>query len=608
MISAEGIGIHNGTTSLTTGWMSRFDIAVRTRRRIVLHGNILDLVFDEVSGPCPLLEWFRRRLLARGFQRILHYDYIHPPRLLGGEMPAAMRDVDRLPPARLDATLELLAAVLADTSPTTAAASGQPAPLVRTALILSGAEHIIRSPSREAALLQDLGSGTRSEGPRGLVIHLYTRDAAIPQALITADPDTVVLLVPPPSLSQRLTYFKSVDEGARLLQFQEHVTPVIPERLARVTEGYRLRELQQLEELAEMEGTEGSLSSLLSLFRFGRRHDYWVNHDVEEIMKRLREVVLGQNAAMDQVRDGLYRAKQHVDALIDDTGRHPAMVLFFVGGTGVGKTLMARAICEAVTGTGENLKIFDMSEFQREHSDQRLIGSPPGYVGYEEGGQLTNWVQERPHSVVLIDEVEKAHERILDLFLQILDGARLTNGKGVTVDFSETILIFTSNIGAAEGMAAGLDKNDPAAVATHFFAKVEEFFNEDIDRPELFNRLKKGIVAFQFITEEIARQALTRKLHAVAEGVHGRLTTRDVRIVFDTTTPQDRDVVDKLLERANVETYGLREVDSVLMQLIGAGVGRFLDAAPRPGTYHFRWDARHKNIGLVSTSRVGGVL
>src|SRR4030095_195673 len=137
-----------------------------------------------------------------------------------------------------------------------------------------------------------------------------------------------------------------------------------------------------------------------------------------------------------------------------------------------------------------------MSEFQRDHSDQRLIGPPPGYVGYSEGGQLTNWVLNRPHSVILIDEVEKAHERILDIFLQILEGARLTDGKGATVDMSDTILIFTSNIGTEEAIAEGVQSRSAPEVEATFLNAVETYVREELGRPELYNRLKKGIVVF----------------------------------------------------------------------------------------------------------------
>jgi ATP-dependent Clp protease ATP-binding subunit ClpA len=140
---------------------------------------------------------------------------------------------------------------------------------------------------------------------------------------------------------------------------------------------------------------------------------------------------------------------------------------------------------------------FDMSEYNHEHSDQRLVGAPPGYVGYEAGGQLTNAVKEKPFCVLLFDEIEKAHGRILDKFLQILEDGRLTDGKGETVYFSETIIIFTSNIGAAE-----VNPNmEPKQIKAEFVKKVQDHFITKLGRPELLNRIGDNIVAFNFIDD-----------------------------------------------------------------------------------------------------------
>src|SRR5690606_1955709 len=118
--------------------------------------------------------------------------------------------------------------------------------------------------------------------------------------------------------------------------------------------------------------------------------------------------------------------------------------------TGVGKTELAKALAEVLFGAEDAYIRFDMSEFSAEHSEARLIGAPPGYVGHSAGGELTNAVRERPFSVLLFDEIEKAHPRILDKFLQILDEGRLTDGSGSTVHFSESLIVFTSNLGAAD--------------------------------------------------------------------------------------------------------------------------------------------------------------
>lgn len=168
-----------------------------------------------------------------------------------------------------------------------------------------------------------------------------------------------------------------------------------------------------------------------------------------------------------------------------------------------------------------------MSEYNHEHSDQRLIGAPPGYVGYEAGGQLTNAVKEKPFCVLLFDEIEKAHGRILDKFLQILEDGRLTDGKGETVYFSETIIIFTSNIGAAEvnpDMA-------PKQVKEEFIEKVKDHFIKKLGRPELLNRIGDNIVAFNFIDNpEVFTEIAKLKFKTIEDYVVERY---GAKIVFE---------------------------------------------------------------------------
>ena len=168
-----------------------------------------------------------------------------------------------------------------------------------------------------------------------------------------------------------------------------------------------------------------------------------------------------------------------------------------------------------------------MSEYNHEHSDQRLVGAPPGYVGYEAGGQLTNAVKEKPFCVLLFDEIEKAHGRILDKFLQILEDGRLTDGKGETVYFSETIIIFTSNIGAAD-VNADLD---PKEVKKLFVEKVQDHFITKLGRPELLNRIGDNIVTFNFIDNpEVFTKIAKLKFETIEEFVAERY---GAKIVFE---------------------------------------------------------------------------
>jgi ATP-dependent Clp protease ATP-binding subunit ClpA len=154
-----------------------------------------------------------------------------------------------------------------------------------------------------------------------------------------------------------------------------------------------------------------------------------------------------------------------------------------------------------------------MSEYNHEHSDQRLIGAPPGYVGYDAGGQLTSAVKNKPFSILLFDEIEKAHSKILDKFLQILEDGRLTSSQGETVDFSETFIIFTSNIGTSTIKP----ENDYKIVRQNFIDSVTEHFKVKLERPEILNRIgMKNIIPFNFIkNEEITKEILKSKLEKI---------------------------------------------------------------------------------------------
>ena len=187
--------------------------------------------------------------------------------------------------------------------------------------------------------------------------------------------------------------------------------------------------------------------------------------------ERLHQRVVGQDEAVEAVANALRRARSG----LQDPNR-PIGSFVFLGPTGVGKTELARALAEFMFDDERAMVRLDMSEYQERHTVARLVGAPPGYVGYEEGGQLTEAVRRRPYSVVLLDEIEKAHPEVFDVLLQILDDGRLTDGQGRTVDFRNTVIIMTSNI------------RSPEAMREHF-------------RPEFLNRIDE-IVEFQPLTRE----------------------------------------------------------------------------------------------------------
>ncbi len=195
--------------------------------------------------------------------------------------------------------------------------------------------------------------------------------------------------------------------------------------------------------------------------------------------------------------------------------------MFFAGPTGVGKTELAKSVTELIFGSENNYIRFDMSEFSQENGNQRLIGAPPGYVGYETGGELTNAIKENPFTVILFDEIEKAHPKIMDIFLQILDDGRLTSGRGETVYLSETIIIFTSNLGVYEltednNKIENININmEYSAIHNLILSSINDYFKYKLQRPEILNRIGENIVVFDYIRKDIGKDIFSKMLKSI---------------------------------------------------------------------------------------------
>ncbi len=233
----------------------------------------------------------------------------------------------------------------------------------------------------------------------------------------------------------------------------------------------------------------------------------------------LRKRVMGQNEAIDLVSDAIMRSK----AQIQDENR-PLGSFMFLGPTGVGKTEVAKALAQQLFDDESHIIRIDMSEYMEKFSVSRLVGAPPGYVGYDEGGQLTEAVRRSPYSIVLLDEVEKAHPDVFNILLQILDDGRLTDSKGVTVDFKNTIIIMTSNLGSQYAF-----EEDKQEREKHYRQEVEKFF-----RPEFINRIDE-IIVFNALDAHVMKQIAEKFLNQLRH----RLSERDIHL----------EVTDKALER-----------------------------------------------------------
>ena len=296
------------------------------------------------------------------------------------------------------------------------------------------------------------------------------------------------------------------------------------------------------------------LAFSVSSFRAGDMTNPWDDEErIKEMLcikETVRKKIRGQDEALDMAQDILTRAAIGLDRSKNPNA--PRVVLFLAGPTGTGKTELCKQIAECIFGSEERIVRFDMSEYGQEESDQKLFGAPPGYVGYEEGGKLTNAIKKEPFSLVLFDEIEKAHNSILDKFLQILGDGRLTDGKGETVRFTDCIIVITSNAGitpmglGAEGADGGRtlradprmgddelprETMDMARVAAleeegrspeeiyelvreYLRYNVKAYFYCKLGRPELYGRIEDAIVYYNFIGKDSVREIVSSTVDA----------------------------------------------------------------------------------------------
>ena len=259
-------------------------------------------------------------------------------------------------------------------------------------------------------------------------------------------------------------------------------------------------------------------------YKIGVTEDPWTRIESKKIIngeQMIRKRVKGQQAAVTKSLDIIKRAMTRLSgAQGSKIGGKPRGVMFLAGPTGTGKTELAKTITELLFDDERAMIRFDMSEFSQEHTDQRLIGAPPGYIGSDMGGELTNAIKEKPFSVVLFDEIEKAHPRILDKFLQVLDDGVLTSGRGERVYFSESVIVFTSNLGISriengERILNVTADNTYAEVEHRVRMEIENYFKLQIGRPEILNRIGENIVIFDFIRKDVAMQIYDKMIMGI---------------------------------------------------------------------------------------------
>jgi len=400
-------------------------------------------------------------------------------------------------------------------------------------------------------------SSTAFNHPTGLLVIITPTLGALPPKFYNHDSRVKIINIPTPGLAERRDVLVKMMNDFIVKDDSNDNGSM--ELLAEVTDGMTTVDIRNMAALSRQSDVNLSVDDLVNLYRFGEKESPWTQLDeskVAQARELIKKRVKGQDEAVERVVTMIIRAFLGLAGV--QHSRHmtkPKGTLFFVGPTGVGKTELAKTVAEFIFGDENNCIRFDMSEFSQEHADQRLIGAPPGYVGFEEGGQLTNAVAEKPFSVLLFDEIEKAHPRVLDKFLQILEDGRLTDGRGQTVHFSETVIIFTSNIGASDANPS----SSYSETKSHFMNAVQGHFNDTLGRPELLNRFGDNIVVFDFITDASIRSEI---MHAKLSGIRQHLLEN-----FNLKLELDEDYVQHLVGQGKVG-HGGRGLINIIEQKI----------------------------------------
>ena len=361
----------------------------------------------------------------------------------------------------------------------------------------------------------------------------------LPAWFYLQNPNVKIITMGFPSKEERENFVKGEKQfpyffgrevrDSQLEYYRQHTDELtkLQDRFVGLTDGLSLKELNSLKQLCKNECKNiRDMCDIIDLYKYGIKENPWKNLDRDKINKSAFEKrVKGQDAAISKTLDIIKRAITGLAGLQGSSHSRPKGILFFAGPTGTGKTETAKTLAEILFGDENCCVRFDMSEYSQGHSDQKLLGAPPGYVGYEAGGQLTNAVKKNPFSILLFDEIEKAHPSIFDKFLQILEDGRMTDGQGNTVYFSESIIIFTSNLGIYTPNEFGTREVNVSIempydeVSAKVREAIENYFKINLGRPEILNRIGENIVVYDYIRPDVAKDILSAQINKIRQNL-----------------------------------------------------------------------------------------
>ncbi|WP_328958166.1 AAA family ATPase [Kitasatospora purpeofusca] len=597
----------------TPSWIRELDMALTVHPQVLLTGNVRDqylLPDDHAAGssatlaPYSLGGVIESLCAARGYGALAFLDQVHERMTLlrlsatVDQVPAVLREFaerdekwrrgrdgqgadgtdDEDEPEMLDRLRDAMVGVV-----------HHPGPPIGLVVPYSGRLGSPQAPvAGEAARLfaaaEELGhtarpvQGASAVTPYNTVFWVVERQEELPREFAVGSRAVRVISVPQPPHDQRLAAARHVVGGLSRYQaatggpaLTEAETATAAKALADSSHGMGSSEVMAIGRMAlDRNLPVQRLDEAARLYRIGVLDNPWATVELRERIATGEEFlngkVIGQPYAVRRTLEIFMRSAAGLNgAQASSSPSRPRGTLFLSGPTGVGKTELAKGVAEMILGKDARPIRFDMSEFAEEHARDRLIGAPPGFVGHDAGGELTNAVRASPMSVLLFDEIDKANPRLFDLFLQILEDGRLTDGRGATVYFTECVLIFTSNLGitaavmgeppkgeADAGDAGGSGgtsgtgatevaprtnrrqlsrHDDPAMVRQSLREAFDAFFNDTIKRPELRNRFGDNFIPMDFMQEKWVPQILDKAIASVAGRVletHGaELTLAD---------------------------------------------------------------------------------